>query len=150
MQCRQYMVRTTRQKVRIIKGFPTLEEARLFRDSLDNPMDGAAKRDNRIANGTIDPTSDFSSTYQHRQVRNNLRIERRYCERCGKDLTTKHITKYDWVVHHRDHDRSNDNTNNFELLCKQCHQTHHLVKCEKTGRFISQSSETISEESTLK
>lgn len=40
------------------------------------------------------------------------------CERCG---STKNL-----VVHHKDHDHSNqDEVNNFETLCKSCHQKEH-------------------------
>lgn len=147
VQRNQFMVRTTRQKKRIIKGFKTLEEARCFRDSLKPAMNGEERRNNRIANGTIDPNTDFSSTYRHRQLRNKIRAERRYCASCNKDLLS--VGRYDWVVHHIDHNRRNDTIDNFDLLCKSCHQAHHLVK-DETGRFISQSSETISKESTLK
>jgi hypothetical protein len=39
------------------------------------------------------------------------------------------VGKYEWVVHHRDHDRSNNVDENFELLCKRCHQIEH--ECHK-------------------
>lgn len=55
--------------------------------------------------------------------RRRILEERRYCERCEKDL--KDATRYHWVVHHRDHDRSNNTEANFELLCKRCHQLEH-------------------------
>lgn len=45
------------------------------------------------------------------------------CERCMKDLRSS--SKYEWVIHHRDHDRSNNCDENFELLCKRCHQLEH-------------------------
>lgn len=49
------------------------------------------------------------------------------CERCGKDLTKVHHSLR--VIHHRDHDRSNNVRSNMELLCKRCHQIHH--NCEE-------------------
>ena len=57
------------------------------------------------------------------QIRNKIREERRYCERCQKDL--KDVTQFHWCVHHKDHDRTNNNIENFELLCKRCHQLEH-------------------------
>lgn len=45
------------------------------------------------------------------------------CERCKVSLVE--ATKYEWVIHHRDHDRSNNRDENFELLCKRCHQLEH-------------------------
>lgn len=60
-------------------------------------------------------------------IRGAVRIKRRYCERCNKDLIS--VGRYEWVVHHRDHDRSNNVDENFELLCKRCHQIEH--ECHK-------------------
>lgn len=45
------------------------------------------------------------------------------CERCEKSLVE--ATRYEWCLHHRDHDRSNNCDENFELLCKRCHQLEH-------------------------
>lgn len=55
--------------------------------------------------------------------RRALKESRRFCERCRKDL--KEATRYQWVVHHRDHDRANNAPDNWELLCKSCHQREH-------------------------
>jgi hypothetical protein len=53
-----------------------------------------------------------------------LRIERgNKCERCEKDLTD--AGPYEWVRHHRDHDRQNASEENIEILCKRCHQIEH-------------------------
>lgn len=41
------------------------------------------------------------------------------CKECGSD-------KY-LLVHHRDHDRSNQDPDNLQTLCKRCHQIEH--KC---------------------
>jgi hypothetical protein len=49
--------------------------------------------------------------------------ERRYCERCSKDL--EFVGSFEWCVHHRDHDRTNNEIENLELLCKRCHQIEH-------------------------
>jgi hypothetical protein len=55
--------------------------------------------------------------------RKRIKEERRYCERCSVDL--KDVAWYLWVIHHKDHDRSNNTDENFELLCKRCHQLEH-------------------------
>lgn len=47
----------------------------------------------------------------------------RYCERCSKDL--KDAKPAYRCVHHKDHDRTNNVEENFELLCKRCHQVEH-------------------------
>ena len=49
----------------------------------------------------------------------------RYCERCGEDL--KDASPHMRCVHHKDHNRKNNDESNFELLCKRCHQVEH--KC---------------------
>lgn len=45
------------------------------------------------------------------------------CEKCGVSL--KEATHYEWVGHHRDHNRMNNTTENLVLLCKKCHQIEH-------------------------
>ena len=51
------------------------------------------------------------------------RAKVRYCERCGKDLLN--AGHYEWVMHHKDHNHSNHEESNLELLCKSCHQVEH-------------------------
>ncbi len=57
------------------------------------------------------------------KVRSDLKNERGCCERCGKDLSS--ATRWEWVCHHKDHDRSNAAVDNLEILCKRCHQVEH-------------------------
>lgn len=45
------------------------------------------------------------------------------CDDCGKDI--KQATHYEWVGHHKDHDRTNNTIENLSLLCKRCHQIEH-------------------------
>jgi hypothetical protein len=52
-----------------------------------------------------------------------LKEERRYCEACRKDLLS--VNKWQWCIHHKDHDQSNNEIENLMLLCKRCHQIHH-------------------------
>lgn len=72
--------------------------------------------------------------------RRRIKEEKRYCERCNKDLLD--AGHYGWVIHHRDHDRNNNVESNFELLCKSCHQKEH--DCHLA---FSKRAETISSES---
>lgn len=55
--------------------------------------------------------------------RYQIKVERRYCERCKKDLINAKSAC--WCIHHKDHDRTNNVDSNFELLCKWCHQMEH-------------------------
>jgi hypothetical protein len=69
--------------------------------------------------------------------RRQIKAERRYCERCGKDL--QDASHAQWNVHHRDHDRTNNTDNNFELLCVKCHRREHhcqdnLPKAQRPSR----------------
>lgn len=50
-------------------------------------------------------------------------IQNKVCNRCGKDLNN--VSRYGWVIHHKNHDRSCNNAENFEILCKRCHQLEH-------------------------
>jgi len=54
-----------------------------------------------------------------------IKKEVRYCEKCGKDLLN--TTHYQWVVHHKNKDKTKNNRSNLQLLCKSCHQIEH--KC---------------------
>ena len=55
------------------------------------------------------------------RFRNNVTVKE--CDRCGKDLNG--VSQYEWAVHHKDHDRTNNTLDNFEVLCKRCHQLEH-------------------------
>ena len=57
------------------------------------------------------------------RMRDRIKEERRFCERCGKDL--KDANRYQWVVHHKDHNHFHNVIENYELLCKTCHQKEH-------------------------
>jgi len=59
--------------------------------------------------------------------RAKIKLERRYCECCGKDMLN--TTHYQWVIHHINHDKYNnpEDGSNWKLLCKKCHQIEH--KC---------------------
>lgn len=56
----------------------------------------------------------------------------RVCTRCKKDLEM--ATRYEWCVHHIDHDRTNNEYDNLELLCKSCHQIEH--ECHKAFESV--------------
>lgn len=50
-------------------------------------------------------------------------LREKHCNRCGKDLTR--ASRFQWVVHHKNHDRTCNTEDNFEILCKRCHQIEH-------------------------
>lgn len=76
--------------------------------------------------------------------RKEMRASIKVCEWCGKDLA--HAGRYEWCVHHLDHNRKNNDRSNLVMLCKRCHQVHH--ECIKA--LIPESATTISKESTPK
>jgi len=82
-------------------------------------------------------TTGIGCDFQDR--RREIKEDRRYCERCDKDL--RDAGRYFWCVHHIDHDRTNNSDSNLELLCKRCHQIEH--ECHKAF----ESAETILQES---
>ena len=47
------------------------------------------------------------------------------CSRCGIQVNIN--KKGSWATHHKDHNRSNNEVENLEPLCKRCHQIEH--KC---------------------
>lgn len=44
-----------------------------------------------------------------------------YCARCGE----WHEKNSEFLIHHKDHDRTNNTRHNLELVCKRCHQVEH-------------------------
>ena len=71
-----------------------------------------------------------------------LKNELGECQRCGKDL--RDATRWEWVCHHKDHDRTNSTRDNLEILCKRCHQLEH--ECWKAFEGAT----TIPQGSTVK
>lgn len=63
------------------------------------------------------------------------------CEACGTSI--KEATHYNWVGHHKDHNRMNNTKENLMILCKSCHQVEH--KCWKHFEGVT----TISKESRV-
>lgn len=57
------------------------------------------------------------------RLRKKIRDEIRHCEWCCKDLDT--ATRYEWCVHHIDHDRTHNDRSNMVMICKSCHQFEH-------------------------
>jgi hypothetical protein len=54
------------------------------------------------------------------------------CNRCDNS------NKKTLVVHHKDHDHSNNDISNLEVLCSNCHLEHHWGESLKTQKQISQ------------
>jgi len=63
--------------------------------------------------------------FVYETFRGELKARRRYCQRCRKDLYT--ANRWEWVIHHIDHNHYNNEIDNLELLCKSCHQIEHEV-----------------------
>lgn len=55
-----------------------------------------------------------------------------FCERCGID--THLLSRWHWVMHHKDHNHANHSEDNLELLCKRCHAKEHDVVTNITER----------------
>lgn len=104
-------------------GIRSTREYRIRNGLVKNPGVGKGG-----ANAKYKEDSQYSTGIARFQnIRSRIKKERRYCERCGEDLTN--ASRYHWCVHHRDHDRSHNDDKNLELLCKSCHQIEH--ECHK-------------------
>lgn len=113
------------EDVRKRKGRETMQRLRRKKAEIEGRLDRIG-----IGKGGGQPKGKDSPTYKNgilffQKEAPRIKEARRYCERCGKDL--KEAGRYQWCVHHKDHDRSNNVPTNFELLCKRCHQIEH--KC---------------------
>lgn len=50
------------------------------------------------------------------------------CNRCGYDEEKRIL-----VVHHKNHDREDNDISNLEILCPNCHAIHHIVGMDLGG-----------------
>lgn len=97
-----------------------------------------------VGSGNAQPVGVDSPYFRHGyHVGERLRPQikaRRYCERCNSDLAT--VSRWHWVVHHRDHNHCNNVIDNLELLCKRCHQIEHEchLSFKKSATTIPQGS----------
>lgn len=56
-------------------------------------------------------------------------INKKECAYCK---STKHL-----LIHHKDENRHNNNTNNLIVLCKSCHQKYHVKRNPITGQYTN-------------
>lgn len=110
-------------QIKLRKGRNNMQQYRIRHGLLKKP--GVGKGGNN-AKG-VDDSQHKNGIGYFMSVRHKIKLDRRYCEDCKKDLIN--AGRYEWVIHHRDHDRSNNEDDNFELLCKRCHQIEH--ECHK-------------------
>ena len=121
-----YYVSLRRNKILIHVGkFFSLEDAVDARNTFiqDNPATSQGNHMKEKAHIHWKVLRDYSSS-----ALKNIR----YCERCSKDLLN--ATHYEWCIHHKDYNRFNNVEENFELLCKSCHQKEHVVR-DLNGQF---------------
>ena len=109
-------------------SFYTLEEAQkelsYLNDNYENePNTGMFN--NACRGGKIDHLHNW------RQTSNRLKSKGSFtCTRCAKVYLSIKLN-----LHHIDHNRQNDSSDNFEILCTYCHREHHNLRGED-GRFI--------------
>jgi len=124
--------------------------------------DGAAKQVQKIAvkrwalakgyqngcgSGSTTGTGSANHMFSHGQctfrrwAKELKESDKGYCAFCNKDLRS--TTHYEWVGHHKDHNRMNNTKENLILLCKKCHQIEH--KCWNNFEGVT----TISKESRV-
>lgn len=66
-------------------------------------------------------------------------VDKKECAYCN---STENL-----LVHHLDHNRYNNELTNLIVICKKCHQAHHCIRDEKTGRFLANQNRGIKLES---
>lgn len=91
----------------------------------------------RINKGLIEKPGVGSGNNQEKTIEESsaktackkaLKLLPNLCNRCG--------SLNNLVAHHKDHNRNNNKLDNFEILCKKCHQNHHAIKDLNTGKYI--------------
>ena len=123
-------------------------ECKIVRDK-ENILRNSLKRAKKpgVGKGGNPLKGESNPMYKHgmyvfETLRTEIKEERRFCERCDKDLVD--ATHYMWVVHHKDHNHWNHELTNLELLCKRCHQVEH--ECHKAfSKGATTSRETYSQ-----
>lgn len=85
-------------------------------------------------------------SYTYETLRREIKERIGSCERCSADLTD--ATRYEWCVHHKDHDHYNNDPSNLELLCKRCHQIEHECWRAFEGATTIPSGSTASRDSS--
>lgn len=90
----------------------------------------------RIENGnkTMWPDHFNTGTRSYRVVA--LRTYAHVCMVCGYDKQPEILE-----VHHKDHNRANNATDNLEVLCPNCHSEHHFAF--KTGKWTPQKDNSV-------
>lgn len=72
---------------------------------------------------------DKVKTYKQLKIR-LLTLRGTICERCGYD-------KYEILqVHHKDKNRQNNNLDNLELICPNCHAEEHYLQNSWTQKIV--------------
>lgn len=56
------------------------------------------------------------------------------CQECGEPVTVLKRGKRGYVIHHKDHDKTNNAPENLALLCRSCHMTEHMRDIQQARR----------------
>jgi hypothetical protein len=63
---------------------------------------------------------------QYKKIRDEKLKQQGYkCNRCDETADISNYNPYKWCGHHIDHDRTNNEPDNIEVICKRCHQIEH-------------------------
>lgn len=102
------------------------KKERILRNSLIRAKNPGVGKGGAPLKGEDNPNYKHGK-YVFETLRNEIKDNIRYCQRCTDDLIN--ADRYHWVVHHKDHNHWNHSLDNLELLCKRCHQIEH--ECHK-------------------
>lgn len=100
------------------KGRLATAKSRAMSGQIKNP--GVGKGGNPLL---LDKNPQYKHGFYVAERQRSEIKSRRYCERCQKDLVNSN--RWQWCVHHKDHNHCNHDFLNLELLCKRCHQIEH-------------------------
>jgi hypothetical protein len=106
-----YTAHPNRIKQEIYEGFQLEEYFAMFRDTELNT--------GLFRNANNAPLNVYNKNFNLKSK--TIRKQRNYeCNDCGINMSKQEHRKFAHV-HHRDGDKSNDNSNNLEVLCIECH-----------------------------
>lgn len=84
-----------------------------------------------VGSGNNQPIGPTHPTYKNGIGSFAKRAFERYEHKCAWCKSKRHL-----LVHHKNHDRTNNRLSNLIIVCKSCHQKHHTKRDPKTGQYM--------------
>lgn len=122
----KYEARTKRSGIQYYKQANSIEEAFNFLSTLPDKQDITGLNSPYVKAKGKSKLHEFFKF--KKEVKKSMTFK---CQLCNIEKPIKFVN-----IHHKDHNRFNDELNNFAIWCNSCHRRHHMKRCTSTGQFI--------------